>query len=168
MINKTVYLLLKEKFPNGILEIENIDESDNIEFIPVIGKVWNEIALFIKNEPELQFDSLQCITGVDMGLENDLEARYNFHSMSHKHFIEIRIQTDRKKPTIPSVETIWRIADWFEREVYDMYGIIFKGHRDLRRMLLPEDWIGWPLRKDYETPETFHGIVVPKVKDEWE
>ena len=71
-------------------------------------------------------------------------------------------------PDIPSVESIWRVADWFERETYDMFGINFTGHRDLRRILLPEDWDGWPLRKDYEEQETYHGIVVPKVKEGWE
>jgi len=73
-----------------------------------------------------------------------------------------------KKPDIYSIEQIWRIGDWFEREVYDMYGIIFTGHRNLKRMLLPDDWEGWPLRKDYETPQSYHGIAVPKVKEEWE
>lgn len=168
MINKAVYLLLIEKFPGAVPDIEDIQDQENIPYIPVSPESWKEIADFLKNEPELQFDSLQCITGVDPGGEENLEVRYNLHSMSTFETIEVRIQTNREKPAVPSVETVWRIADWFEREVYDMYGIVFEGHRDLRRMLLPEDWIGWPLRKDYETPETYHGIVVPKVKEEWE
>ena len=88
--------------------------------------------------------------------------------MTHLHVIEIRIACAVKNPTIPSVETVWRIGDWFERETYDMFGIEFQGHRDLRRILLPDDWEGWPLRKDYEVQETYHGIVVPKVKEGWE
>ena len=104
---------------------------------------------------------------MDLG-EEGMDVRYNFHSMTHHHKIEIRISVDSENPRIPSIEQIWRVGDWFEREVYDMYGIIFDGHRDLRRILLPDDWEGWPLRKDYETQETFHGIVVPKVKEEWE
>ena len=69
-----------------------------------------------------------------------------------------------------SIEQIWRIGDWFERETYDMFGIVYEGHRDLRRILCPDDWEGWPLRKDYETQESFHGILVPKIKEEegWE
>ena len=97
-----------------------------------------------------------------------LESRYNLHSMKHLHKIEVRIKVTNDKPNIPSVEQVWRVADWFERETYDMFGINFIGHRDLRRILLPEDWEGWPLRKDYQEQETYHGIVVPKVKEGWE
>ena len=88
--------------------------------------------------------------------------------MKLKHKIEIRIAVERKKPSIPSVEQVWRGADWLEREVYDMYGVKFKGHRDLRRMLLPDDWKGWPLRKDYKTPNIYNGMKVPKVRKGWD
>ena len=88
--------------------------------------------------------------------------------MTHLHAIEVRIICSRNNAKVPSVESIWRIGDWFERETYDMYGIEFDGHRDLSRILLPEDWEGWPLRKDYDVQETYHGIVVPKVKEGWE
>ena len=88
--------------------------------------------------------------------------------MTHRHAVEIRISCPRNKAKVPSVESIWSIGDWFERETYDMYGIEFVGHKDLTRILLPEDWEGWPLRKDYEVQETYHGIVVPKVKEGWE
>ena len=109
----------------------------------------------------------QQVTGIDVG-EDVLESRYNFHSMKHKHAIEVRIAVPVKKANIPSIEQLWRIGDWFERETYDMVGITFEGHRDLRRMLLPEDWEGYPLRKDYDVQETYHGIAVPKVKEGWE
>jgi len=88
--------------------------------------------------------------------------------MKHRHRVEIRISADRANPKIPSVEQIWRMADWFEREAYDMYGIIFEGHQNMTRILCPDDWEGWPLRKDYKAPETYHGIVVPKIKEGWE
>ena len=88
--------------------------------------------------------------------------------MKHLNNIEIRIKVPIENPEIPSVEKIWRVADWFERETYDMFGIVFSSHSDLRRILLPEDWEGWPLRKDYEVQETYHGIVIPKVKEGWE
>jgi len=164
IINQKVSKILEEKIPGSVIQ----PEEPHNDFIQLNSENWKEIAEFLKSDSELKFDSCQCITGIDLGVEENLEAHYNFHSMKHKHKIEIRIAVDRKKPIIPSVEQVWRIADWFEREVYDMYGIKFKGHRDLRRMLLPEDWKGWPLRKDYKTPNTYNGMKVPKVRKGWD
>ena len=152
---------INKKFPGSI----DGDLTDT--HIQLKPDQWNEIAVWLKTEDELLFNSLQCITGMDLG-EDILEVRYNLHSMKHRHTIEIRIAVSRKQANIPSIEQVWRIGDWFERETYDMYGISFSGHRDLRRILLPDDWEGWPLRKDYEVQETYHGIVVPKMKEGWE
>ena len=88
--------------------------------------------------------------------------------MQHDHYTEIRIVVSIEDPKIPSVEEVWRIADWFERETYDMFGIQYTGHRILEEFLLPDDWEGWPLRKDYEVQDTYHGIVIPKIKEGWE
>ena len=156
-----VIKLLHEKFPKSIIE------NGNNDFIQIDSERWFDIATMLKTEESLLFDSLQCQTGMDMG-EDILESRYNLHSMDHDHYIEIRIAVPRSNAKVPSVEQIWRIADWFERETYDMFGIEYIGHRDLRRILLPDDWEGWPLRKDYEEQETYHGIMVPKMKEGWE
>ncbi len=161
--NEHITELLIQQFPDDI----NKELSSN-EHIQIQPKNWLVISTYLRDDPACLFDSLQCITGVDLGEESDLEVRYNLHSMTHRHAVEIRISCHRNKAKVPSVESIWRIGDWFERETYDMYGIEFEGHRDLTRILLPEDWEGWPLRKDYEAQETYHGIVVPKVKEGWE
>ena len=153
--------LLDDMFPNQI-----IPKSDS-DYIQLSPEKWFDIASWLKSDASLLFDSLQCQTGLDIGDEM-LESRYNLHSMQKNHYCEFRIAVPRSNPRIPSVEQIWRIADWFERETYDMFGIEFEGHRDLRRILLPEDWEGWPLRKDYQEQETYHGIVIPKVKEGWE
>ena len=153
--------LLVEKFP------DSLQENDKIDYIQIKPDQWYEIASWLKSEDGLHFDSLQCQMGIDIG-DGMLESRYNLHSMSQDHYIELRIAVPSDSAKIPSVEKIWRIADWFERETYDMYGIEFVGHRDLRRILLPDDWEGWPLRKDYVVQETYHGIVVPKLKEGWE
>jgi NADH-quinone oxidoreductase subunit C len=164
IINQKVSDIIKEKFHGSVI----VPEEPQNDYIHLNSENWKEIAKFIKTDKELKFDSCQCITGIDLGEQANLEVRYNFHSMKHKHKIEIRIETDRKKPNIPSVEQVWRGADWHEREVYDMFGIKFKGHRDLRRMLLPDDWKGWPLRKDYKTPNMYNGMKVPKVRKGWD
>ena len=160
-LNGKIGKMVKEKFPGSLL---NENTETHIQLAP---DHWFEIATLLKSEPTLSFDSLQCQTGIDIG-ENTLEARYNLHSIEHNHYTEIRISVSMDKPIIPSVEKIWRIADWFERETYDMLGIQFSDHRDLRRILLPDDWEGWPLRKNYEVQETYHGITVPKMKEGWE
>ena len=162
-INEHIAELLIRQFPDDINK-----ELSSQEHIQIQSKNWLVISTYLRDDPACLFDSLQCITGVDLGEESDLEVRYNLHSMTHRHAVEIRISCPRNKAKVPSVESIWRIGDWFERETYDMYGIEFEGHRDLTRILLPEDWEGWPLRKDYEVQETYHGIVVQKVKEGWE
>lgn len=155
--------LVSAEFPDSVVEIR-----ENGKFIELKPEQWHEIAAFLHDHPDTLMDQLECLTGIDLGVEEPLQVRYNLHSMQYRHKVEIWITTARANPRIPSVETVWRMADWFERETYDMYGIEFEGHHDLRRILCPEDWEGWPLRKDYETQETYHGIVVPKVKEGWE
>ena len=165
MTSKEIKETLDRQFPGSVIE--------NVDFAERQGELkpdqWLEIATFLKNDPGLSFDQLECVTGIDTGEDGPLQSRYNLHSMEHRHKIEVVISLDRSNPKVASIEQVWRVGDWFERETYDMFGIIYEGHRDLRRILCPEDWEGWPLRKDYETQETYHGIVVSKIKEEeWE
>jgi len=139
---------IAEKFP------ESIDKEQNKDWIQLKPENWLEIAKWLKSNESLYFDSLQCNTGMDLG-EGILESRYNLHSMKHLHKIEIRIKVSVEKPDIPSVEEVWRVADWFERETYDMFGINFIDHPNPKRLLMPEDWRGWPLRKDYIQPDFY-------------
>jgi NADH-quinone oxidoreductase subunit C len=112
------------------------------------------------------FDFLSCITGIDNGPEKGtMEVIYNLYSIPYNHSVVLKVELIRNKenealPTIPSVTSIWKGADWHEREVFDMFGISFEGHPDLRRILLPADWQGYPLRKDYKEQEYYHGIKV--------
>ena len=157
---------LSDQFKSSVISNENLAENQ----VEVKGEDWFEVATFMKNDPKLLFDQLECITGIDTGEDKPLQTHYNLHSMEYRHKIEVVISHDRKDPKVASIEELWRIGDWFERETYDMFGIEYTGHRDLRRILCPDDWEGWPLRKDYEAQESFHGIVVPKIKEEegWE
>ena len=110
--------------------------------------------------PELQFDYLMCLSGIDNG-KNILGVVYHLSSMQHRHKITVKVEVPADKPDVPSVSSIWPTANWHEREAYDLIGIKFIGHPDLRRMLLPEDWEGHPLRKDYKVPEFYQGMKVP-------
>lgn len=109
------------------------------------------------------FDFLSSITGLDNGPEKDsFDIIYNLYSIPYNHSVTLKVSLPRsmEKPIIDTVSDIWRTANWQEREIYDMLGIKFKDHPDLRRILLPEDWEGFPLRKDYKVQEYYHGIKV--------
>jgi NADH-quinone oxidoreductase subunit C len=119
---------------------------------------WRPVAEFLATNSELAFDFLQCVSAVDYVADNELCAVYDLYSMKHDHRFAVKVFCDRDAPHIPSVMDLWPAADWHEREAFDMMGIVFDGHTDLRRILLPEDWEGYPLRKDYIFPRSYHGI----------
>ena len=125
-----------------------------------------EVCMLLHTQEECYFDMLSCLTGLDNGVEKStMEVIYNLYSIPFEHSLMLKVIIERNKeneplPEVPSVSHIWRTADWHEREVFDLLGISFSNHPDLRRILLPEDWIGYPLRKDYEAQEYYHGIQV--------
>jgi len=118
-----------------------------------------EVAKFLRDDDEMQFDYLSCLSGID--LKGRFAVVYNLFSMSKKHKLTLRVETPAENPTVQSVESIWKTANWHEREAFDLFGINFTGHPDLRRILLPYDWEGHPLRKDYQVPEFYNGMKVP-------
>jgi len=162
MTPEEIHERLADEFGEAILEFS---DEQLARYILVDADHWYEIAKYLAGDPDLYFDSLMCLSGVDYGPKKDrMEVVYNLHSMRHLHKITIKIQGPREDFHVPSVEYIWRTADWHEREAYDLFGIVFDGHRNLKRLLLPDDWQGHPLKKDYEVQEYYHGIRVPKVK----
>jgi NADH-quinone oxidoreductase subunit C len=115
----------------------------------------------LKNHPQLYFDSLSCLTAIDNGAQaGTMEVIYQLYSIPFYHSLSVKVILSREHPTIDSVESIWKTANWHEREAYDMFGISFNNHPDLRRILMPADWEGFPLRKDYQTQETYRNIKV--------
>ncbi|MCX7717581.1 MAG: NADH-quinone oxidoreductase subunit C [Candidatus Sumerlaeaceae bacterium] len=160
---REIYELLEEKFPADVL---SLDDQAKTPFIKVRRERILPIMRFLRDDPALQFDFLQLITGVDY--PDHLESVYHLYSYPLRHAIAIKADLPREAPEIDSVEAIWRAADWHERETFDLMGIIYKGHPDLRRILCPEDWVGHPLRKDYVQPEEYHGISnVRRIGDDW-
>ena len=135
----------------------------------IIGKEQLLEAMRVLYEhEELYFDQLACLTALDNGPaaegEGTVEVIYHLCSIPYGHQLALRVQVPRGNDVtpaeVPSVAHLWRTADWHEREAYDMVGIRFSGHPDLRRIMLPEDWQGHPLRKDYQEQEKYHGINV--------
>ena len=116
---------------------------------------------FLWRNPNTYFDSLSCVTAIDLGVESgQMEVIYTLYSIPFHKTLHLRVLLDRNKPEVPSVSSVWKTADWHEREAFDFFGIQFIGHPNLTRILLPADWEGHPLRKDYVEQERYHGIKV--------
>ncbi len=115
-----------------------------------------EVCRFAKQELELDF--LEDLTAVDWPKRNVIEVVYHLFSFRQRHGIVLKVEADRAAPVVPSVTDVWKAANWLEREVYDLFGVEFAGHPDLRRIMLPDDWQGYPLRKDYQEAGGWHGI----------
>ncbi|AXA35656.1 NADH-ubiquinone oxidoreductase chain C [Candidatus Sumerlaea chitinivorans] len=125
-----------------------------------------EVLHELKNNRDLAFDYLQLITGVDYPMH--FEVVYHLTSLTYQHSLAVKAQIPRDNPVIASIADLYPAANWHEREQFDLMGIIFEGHPDLRRILCPEDWEGHPLRKDYVQPLEYHGISnVRKCGDDW-
>jgi NADH-quinone oxidoreductase subunit C len=173
MTSAEITALLEDRFGAAVTgkKLDAIDPWASVEPQRLV-----EICRFLHDDPRLRFDFLNCITGVDYfepdpkkaakaGFEPHLEVVYHLHSFPHKHRFVLKVMLPRWKdnqpgqlPEVPSVNDIWKTADWHERETYDLCGVNFTGHPDLTRILLSEDWEGHPLRKDYEFPLEYHGI----------
>lgn len=149
---------LKAKWPE--VDAPKVEAGERFAIFPA-DKAF-EIFKFMKEDPELYFDSLMSLCGADSGRE--LWVVYPLHSMKHRHRFMVKIVLGREKPECDSVNPIWGVANFFEREAYDLYGIVFRNHPDLRRIINPPDWVGWPGRKDYEYPPDYHGI--PTLRDD--
>ncbi|MEW6108192.1 MAG: NADH-quinone oxidoreductase subunit C [Nitrospirota bacterium] len=139
---------IKEKFPEEVLDIREFRGQCSVTVRK--GKVL-EIARYLHDDPDLYFDYLVDVCGVDyLGKkDNRFEVVYHLYSIKHRHFVRLKAEVSGNDPKIDSVMPVWIGANWHERETFDMYGIVFNGHPDLRRVLMPEDWEGHPLRKDY-------------------
>jgi NADH-quinone oxidoreductase subunit C len=168
--------LLKQQFGDRI-KAENLDAPD--AFVVIEPGDLMAVCRFLRDDPRLNFRFLNCISAVDYlepdpkkvakaGFEPHLEVVYHLSSFGpreHFHRFNVKLilprwkdNTPGKLPEVPSVVSLWKTADWHEREVYDLCGVWFTGHPGLTRILLADDWQGHPLRKDYEFPLEYHGI----------
>jgi len=169
-----IFELVKNEFGETIV---GLDKDTPTETIISIDPLYiQKVGAFLRENDELKFDSLMVLSGVDdangtktkdedgsdMISGGTLSVYYHLHSTSLKHKITLKVSTQRENPQVESVYNVWRTSDWHEREAFDMFGIIFLNHPDLRRILMPYDWeAGYPLRKDYKNPEFYKGMKVP-------
>lgn len=117
-----------------------------------------EIFAFLKEEPSLAFDFLEDETATDHPKEGLIRVVYHFYSYTHRHMFVAKVELDRKAPEVATAEGVWKAANWMEREIFDLFGVSFTGHSDQRRLLLPPDWVGHPLRKDYSEAGGYRDI----------
>jgi NADH-quinone oxidoreductase subunit C len=173
MNSSEIVSLLESTFP-GRIKSKKLDAID--PFVVVDPVDFIDVCRFLRDDSRLRFDLLNCISGVDYlepdpkkapkaGFEPHLEVVYHLSSFTHRHRFVLKVELPRwkdgqagKLPEVPSVTSLWKAADWHEREVFDLSGVWFTDHPDLRRILTSEDWVGHPLRKDYEFPLEYHGI----------
>lgn len=127
-------------------------------WIQLRAELLPALCLRLRDHEALQFDSLMCLTGLHYDKEQELGVVYNLHSTVHGHKINLKVRVPESNPHVPSVERIWKTADWHEREAWDMVGVVFDNHPNLQRILTPDDWEGHPLRKDYVQQEFYQGI----------
>src|SRR5262245_7131385 len=158
----------------GKIKSKNLETTDPSVVVEPGDLV--EVCRFLKEDSRLAFDLLHDISGVDYlepdakkaakaGFEPHVEVVYHLQSFRHRHRFVVKLRLPRWKdgkkgqlPEVPSLTGLYGSADWHEREVYDLVGVLFVGHPEMTRILLAEDWVGHPLRKDYEFPLEYHGI----------
>jgi NADH-quinone oxidoreductase subunit C len=173
MTSAEIIAALEKKFGD---RIKQKDEKAIDPYVVVEPGDLVEVCTHLRDDPQLRFDLLHCISGVDYfepdekkaakaGFEPHVEVVYHLQSFTHRHRFVVKIILPRWKddqpgqlPEVPSLTGLWQSANWHEREVYDLSGIMFTGHPELTRILLADDWVGYPLRKDYEFPLEYHGI----------
>ena len=150
-----IFSRLDNQFPGKVSDFK-ADVPEPYLFVGAEAIV--EVCHFLRDDAELNFEVLSDQTAVDWPKEEKIQLVYHLYSYSGRHQAVLKVDLPRDNPRIASVEKIWKIGNWFEREIFDLFGVIFEGHSDLRRILLPEDWEGFPLRKDYIEQEEYDGI----------
>jgi NADH-quinone oxidoreductase subunit C len=148
----TTIRMIKERFGSAVLETHSRFGDDTVVVEPSSNL---DVLRFCKEEPELDYNFLMDLTCVDYlhypGRQKGprFEVIYHLYSLRHNHRIRIKCPLSEEDPTIDSAVELWPVANWLEREAWDMFGVTFKGHPDLRRLLMYEEFEGHPLRKDY-------------------
>lgn len=137
--------LIRDSFPDAVLETTDVFGIPNVKIVAV------SLLAICEKLHEQGFDYLADVTAIDW--QDRIEVVYQLTNLAKNERLALRVDLDRAKPEIDSLTSVWKGADYQEREVFDLMGVVFKGHPDLRRILLPEDWEGYPLRKDYVIPD---------------
>jgi NADH:ubiquinone oxidoreductase subunit C len=134
----------------ALLPLPTFEEGGEWTTVWIAPAAWPESARLLRSTEGLDLDYLFCVTAVDW--RTHFTMVYHLSSTAHRHTLVVKIKLDHTNPEVATVSDIWRTAEFHEREAYDLMGVVFTGHPDLRRLFLTDEWKGWPLRKDYEDP----------------
>ena len=150
--------MLRARFGDAVTggKLEGVPDP----WVTIAPARMREVCTLLRDDPSAAFDVLMCLTGMDYG-GGKLGVVYHLDSTTEHHKIVLKTEVTADGPGVASVESVWKTANWHEREAFDLIGIVFDGHPDLRRILMPDDWEGFPLRKDYRVPEFYNGMKVP-------
>lgn len=171
-VTERALAVLRAALPDGVVGAET---GGRHPFIRLRPEALREAAHLLRDHPDLRMDCCHLISGVDWPAAEELEAVYHLCSyavvpsadyrrrpLKNDAWVCLKVRVPRNKPDVPTVMDVWIGADWHERETFDLMGIRFTGRKELRRILLPEDWPGHPLRKDWIYPASYHGVpIVP-------
>ena len=152
---KEIYASLEKLFPGKVSDLK----AEVLEpYLTVDKDAIVEICRFLHSAPGFKFEVLSDLTALDWPKEEKIQVVYHLFSYSLRHTFVLKVNAKRDDPVVATVSSVWSAGDWQEREVFDLLGVSFTGHPDLRRILMPEDWPGHPLRKDFVEPQEYHGI----------
>jgi NADH-quinone oxidoreductase subunit C len=150
-----IYQQLETRFPGKVGDLKgDVPEP----YCSVSPAAVVEVGRFLRDDSNLKFEVLSELTALDWPKQEKIQVVYHLYSYTNKSQFVFKVDLPRDNPVVPTLEGVWKVANWFEREVFDLFGVVFEGHTDLRRIMLPEDWVGYPLRKDYVEQEEYDGI----------
>jgi NADH-quinone oxidoreductase subunit C len=150
-----IHARLRKRFGEAIGDWQEPQAGD--ASIRVTAGQLHAVCAFLRDDPAFRFDLLRIVSAVEQ--PECFSSVYHLYSYEHGHSAVLRADLDKADPRVDSVMDLWIAAEWHEREAFDMMGIVYEGHADLRRILLPDDWDGYPLRKDYEAPKSYNGVT---------
>src|SRR5574341_86612 len=146
MDNNSILGKIKSKYTDAI--IETVEFRGELTVV-IKKEILVEICKFLRDDPDLRFDHLSDVSGVDFLERNPrFDISYHMYSIPTNHRLRLKVRVNEDE-TVTSVTSVWSTANWHEREIFDMFGVKFDNHPDLRRILMSDDWVGHPLRKDY-------------------
>jgi NADH-quinone oxidoreductase subunit C len=159
MTPQDIFKRLQAKFGEKVVfDLHEDPKKDKDPWFQCAPYSFEEVGLYLRDDPACLFDYMECLTGTDYPDKKLIHVTWHLYSYVFKHRVVIKCFVPREDPAMPTMCNVWPVCNWQERECFDLLGVLFEGHPDLRRILLPDDWEGHPMRKDFGEKDDYHGI----------